>query len=121
MKVSCCYTPSHNTLYHEDFLSTILAGFTVQSELIEMFGEGHYDSPQFVPCVVKKVDLILRSLCENVGSVIIWSDVDIRFYRLTPDIATTELGDRDIVFQAAGDTTATTPWPMSLREFYSLG
>ena len=31
----------------------------------QMFGEGHYSSPQFVPCVVKKVDLILQSLREN--------------------------------------------------------
>jgi hypothetical protein len=102
MKIFCCYTPSHNQLFHEDFLPTIPAGFTVQSQIIEMFGEGHYDSPQFVPCVVKKVDLILQSLRENAGNVIIWSDVDIQFYRLTPDIAMAELDDRDIAFQAAG-------------------
>lgn len=102
MKIFCCYTPSHNTLYCDDFLPTIPAGFALQSEVIEMFGDGHYDSPQFVPCVVKKVDLILQSLCENAGSVIIWTDVDIQFYRLTPEIAIGELGDRDIAFQAAG-------------------
>lgn len=102
MKIFCCYTPSHNTLYHDDFLPTIPAGFTVQSEIIEMFGKGHYDSPQFVPCVVKKVDLILQSLREHAGGIIIWSDVDIQFYRLTPEIVTAELGDRDIAFQAAG-------------------
>lgn len=102
MKIFCCYTPSHNTLYYDDFLPTIPPGFTLYSELLEMFGEGHYDSPQFVPCVVKKVDLILQSLRENAGSIIIWSDVDIQFYRLTPEIARTELGDRDIAFQAAG-------------------
>jgi hypothetical protein len=102
MKMYCCYTPSHNTLYHHDFLSTIPPGFALQSEVIEMFGEGDYGSPQFVPCVGKKVDLILQSLHENAGSVIIWTDVDIQFYRLTPDIAMAELGDRDIAFQAAG-------------------
>lgn len=102
MKIFCCYTPSHNTLYYDDFLPTIPAGFTLQSELIQMFGEGHYDSPQFVPCVVQKVNLILQSLRQNAGSVIIWSDVDIQFYRLTPEIALAELGDRDIAFQAAG-------------------
>jgi nucleotide-diphospho-sugar transferase len=102
MKIFCCHTPSHNKLYHEDFVPTIPAGFTVQSEIIEMFGEGHYDSPQFVPCVVKKVDLILQSLHQNAGSVIIWSDVDIQFYRLTPETAMAELGDHDIAFQAAG-------------------
>lgn len=102
MKIFCCYTPSHNTLYQHDFLPTIPAGFTVQSEIIEMFGEGHYDSPQFVPCVVKKVDLILQNLRDNAGSIIIWADVDIQFYRLTPDIARAELGDHDIAFQAAG-------------------
>ena len=102
MKIFCCHTPSHNTLYHDDFLPTIPPGFTVQSEVIEMLGEGHYHSPQFVPCVVKKVDLILQSLREHSGNVIIWSDVDIQFYRLTPDIAIAELGDRDIAFQAAG-------------------
>jgi hypothetical protein len=102
MKIFCCYTASHNRLYHDDFLPTIPPAFTLQSELIEMFGQGHYDSPQFVPCVVKKVDLILQSLRENTGSVIIWSDVDIQFYRLTPGIALAELGDHDIAFQAAG-------------------
>ncbi len=102
MKIFCCYTPSHNTLYYDDFLPTIPPGFTVHSEIIEMFGEGHYDSAQFVPCVVNKVDLILQSLREHASSSIIWSDVDIQFYRLTPDIVTAELGDRDIVFQAAG-------------------
>ena len=102
MKIFCCHTPSHNRLYYDDFLTTIPVGFTVCSEVIEMFGEGHYNSQQFVPCVIKKVDLILQSLRENADNVIIWSDVDIQFYRLTPDIAMAELGDRDIVFQAAG-------------------
>src|SRR3982074_1281162 len=102
MKIFCCYTPSHHTLYYDDFLPTIPPGFTVQSEVIEMFGQGHYDSPQFVPCVVKKVDLILQSLRAHAGSVIIWADVDIQFYRLTPDIVMAELGDRDIAFQADG-------------------
>jgi hypothetical protein len=102
MKIFCCYTPSHNTLYYDDFLPTIPLGFTLQSEVIEMFGEGHYNSIQFVPCVVKKVELILQSLHEHADSVIIWADVDIQFYRLTPDIAMAELGDRDIAFQAAG-------------------
>ncbi len=102
MKIFCCYTLSHDALYREDFLPTIPPGLTVQSEVIEMFGEGHYHSPQFVPCVVKKVDLILQSLHEHAGNVIIWSDVDIQFYRLTPEIAMAELGARDIAFQAAG-------------------
>jgi hypothetical protein len=102
VKIFSCYTPSHHTLYHDDFLPTIPPGFTVQAEVIEMSGEGHYDSPQFVPCVVKKVDLILQSLRENDGDVIIWSDVDVQFHKLTPDIALAELGERDIAFQAAG-------------------
>jgi hypothetical protein len=102
MKIFCCHTPSHNKLYYDDFLPTIPPGFTVQSEVIAMFGEGHYTSPQFVPCVGKKVDLILQSLRDNAGSVIIWSDVDIQFYRLTPQLAMTELGEGDIAFQAAG-------------------
>ena len=106
MKICCCYTPSHDSLHRDDFLPTIPPGFTVQSEVIEMFGEGHYESPQFVPCVVKKVDLILQSLRENAGNVIIWSDVDIQFYRLSPDRALAELGERDIAFQAANASSS---------------
>jgi hypothetical protein len=102
MKIFCCYTPSHNALFHDDFLPTVPSSFTVHPEIIAMFGEGHYDSPQFVPCVVKKVDLILQSLRENAGDVIIWSDVDIQFYKFAPNIALTELADHDIAFQAAG-------------------
>lgn len=102
MKIFCCYTPSHTALYRDDFLPTVPAGFTVEPTIIEMFGAGDYESPQFIACVTRKVDLILQSLRDNAGSVIIWSDVDIQFYRFTPEVAVSALGDRDIAFQAAG-------------------
>jgi hypothetical protein len=102
MKMFCCYTPSHTRLYHDDFLPTVPPGFIVHSEIIDISGEGNYHTRQFVECVTRKVDLILKSLRENAGAVIIWSDVDIQFYRLTPELAMNELGDHDIAFQAAG-------------------
>ena len=31
-----------------------------------------------------KIDLVVRSIDENPGRLVVWSDVDIRFFRLSP-------------------------------------
>ena len=102
MKIFCCYTPSHTRLYYDDFLPTVPAAFTVHPEVVDISGDGNYHTQQFVDCVTRKVDLILKSLHGNSGDVIIWSDVDIQFYRLTRELTIHELGDHDIAFQSAG-------------------
>jgi len=84
MLLFCCYTPAHEVLYREIFLPSVPAGFEIQPHIIEESGPGDFLSPEFLSCIRKKIDLVLKSIEQNSGRLIVWSDVDIRFFDLVP-------------------------------------
>jgi len=97
----CCYTPAHAGLYREIFLPSVPDGFEVRATEIPIEGPGDYLSREFLDCIRKKIDLVVRSIEENADDVIVWSDVDIRFFRLTDDGLRRELtsSGKEILFQ----------------------
>jgi hypothetical protein len=99
--IFCCYTPAHEILYRDVFLPSVPSGFDVQASLVEISGPGDYLTKEFLRCIRAKLDLVVRSVEENPGKVIVWSDVDIRFFVLTPDVLVAELEASacDILFQ----------------------
>lgn len=101
MKIYCCYTPAHAVLFREIFLPSVPSGFEVMATEIEISGPGDYLSAEFLDCIRKKIDLVVRSIDENEGQLIVWSDVDIRFFDLTPDLLGVEMlsSDCDLLFQ----------------------
>ena len=85
VRIYCCYTPAHEVLFREVFLPSVPSGFDVRSTALSIGGPGDYLSAEFLECIRKKIDLVLGSIEENRGDVILWSDVDIRFFQLVPE------------------------------------
>lgn len=106
MKLYCCFTPAHRVLFDDYFSPTVPSEFSVRANKLEIAGAGDFLSSEFLDCIRQKMELILRSIAENAGEVIVWSDVDIQCFRLTPAELVEHLGDRDIVFQREGKTVS---------------
>lgn len=101
MLLFCCYTPAHEVLYRQVFRPSVPEGFEVRPTLIGIEGPGDYLSDEFLRCIRAKLDLVVRSIAENPGKVIVWSDVDIQFFDASPSELTAELesSEYDVLFQ----------------------
>lgn len=101
MLLFCCYTPAHEILYREVFVPSVPEGFEVRATQVGIDGPGDYLSGEFLRCIRAKLDLVVASIEENQGQVIVWSDVDVRFFDLTPDRLGVQAlsSSRDILFQ----------------------
>lgn len=99
MRIFCCFTPAHEVLFRKIFLPSVPARFEVEPTEIALEGHGDFLSPEFLQCIKKKIDLVLKSITDHRGEVIVWSDVDIRFFKISPDALESALGQREIVFQ----------------------
>ena len=97
----CCHTPAHEVLYRQVFLPSVPEGFEVRSTVLGIDGPGDYLSDEFLRCIRAKLDLVVRSVEENLGDIIVWSDVDIRFFDLSPSALAAELESSacDVLFQ----------------------
>lgn len=64
-------------------------------------GPGDYLSDEFLRCIRAKLDLVVQSIAENPGKVIVWSDVDIQLVELTPTALNALLAasGSDLLFQ----------------------
>src|SRR5438132_13394019 len=102
MKIYCCFTPAHEILFRQEFLPSIPETFSVHAESIEVAGPGDFLSAEFLRCINRKIDLVLKSLRANAREVIVWADIDIRFFSLSTADLVLELGEHDIAFQREG-------------------
>lgn len=102
MKLFCCFTPAHEVLFKTVFAPSVPEGFSLHSEPFELSGGGDFLSPEFLRCINRKMELVLESLRTNRGEVIVWADIDIRFFSLAPDDLRVELGEHDIAFEREG-------------------
>jgi hypothetical protein len=104
VKIFCCYTPAHQRLFEEFFKPSLDPAFELHATRLDVEGPGDFLSPEFIRCILKKIDLILESLAENSGEIIVWSDIDILF--LKPIAAELEklmnLSAKDILLQSEG-------------------
>jgi len=108
MKLFCCYTPAHQRLFEEFFKPSLDPEFELHSTLLDIGGSGDFLSPEFIRCILKKIDLVLESLAANEGEIIVWSDIDILF--LKPAVAELQksinLSAKDILFQREGPSAS---------------
>lgn len=107
MKVFCCYTPAHEILLRDHFAPSLPEDFELVAHSIPTPGRGDFLSPEFLECIRRKIDLVLISLRDHLGEIILWSDVDIIFLRGSARDLATELqaSGKDILFQAEGKHT----------------
>lgn len=102
MKLFCCYTPAHEILLKDYFLPTVPQEFKVVATKIDLQGPGDFLSTEFLRCISEKMRLVVQSLEDHRGEVIVWSDIDIQFFDLQSARLVKELGDHDIAFQREG-------------------
>ncbi len=92
-----CRTASHRTLADQWFLPTLQDNYNLTLEELDApSSNACYKDASWMSAVEAKVDLILRALKENDGSVFIFSDVDIRFLRKTEPEVLAKMKDHDL-------------------------
>jgi len=66
--------------------------FPFTAESIELAVAGDFLSPRSSSTAsIKKISLIIESLRTNLGDVIVWADIDIRVFSLSPSKLASEL------------------------------
>ena len=80
LKIYALTTDSHNALLNDWFLKTMPVDCEPIVEHMQaaptIFREGHWHT-----IFVKKIDMVIKAVARNMGSVIAVSDVDIQFFR----------------------------------------
>jgi len=99
MKVYTYYTESHKNMFDNYFSKTI-----EDLEIKAFIGEqecksGEYYSTGWKTTTMKKVDVFINAVKENMGDIFVFSDVDIQFFGPIKDSLLQELGDFDIAIQ----------------------
>ncbi len=99
MKVYTYYTESHKVLFENYFRKTI-----VDLEIDATFGEqecktGSYYQDGWKKTTMKKVDVFIKAVEENMDGIFVFSDVDIQFFGPIKDQLLLELEDYDIAIQ----------------------
>jgi Nucleotide-diphospho-sugar transferase len=85
MKLYAVITPSHRPLYERFFLPSLdTDAFELIPCLLQQDGAGEFLADDFKNCIRFKLAKILESIEQNSGAIVVWSDIDIQFFRLRP-------------------------------------
>ena len=100
IKIYVLYTPSHEILKDEFFLPSLQDDFEVIFEFCEQTcPSAKFMADGWTQTTMRKVDLIIRAIKENWGSIFIFSDVDIQFFGSVQNIILEHMQDKDMVMQ----------------------
>ena len=106
MKLYCCFTPAHQILFERYFHPSAHKAFSIVPKRLAIEGAGDFLTREFIQCIWQKIDLVLETLLQNTGDVIVWSDIDIQFFDVLPEALLVQLGASDIAFQREGHNTS---------------
>jgi len=85
MKLYAVVTPSHRSLYERFFVPSLdTNAFELRPCVLEQDGAGEFLADDFKNCIRFKLEKILESIHQNPGAIVVWSDIDIQFFRLQP-------------------------------------
>jgi len=99
MKIYTYYTESHKDLF-ESYFSKTVEDLEIDSTIGEQeCKSGSYYSDGWKKTTMKKVDVFIKAVNENIGDIFVFSDVDIQFFGPIKDALIQELGDFDIAIQ----------------------
>jgi len=106
MKIFCIYTKSHERLLNDYFKPSLPEDLDLHVITHEASGTGDCRSEGWMQCVHDKMDAVRASLCDRPGEIIIWSDIDILFFRpIAEEIESLmESSGKSILFQREGKT-----------------
>lgn len=100
MKLYTIFTPSHRIFYENHFLTSLPDEFELISiEIPQECLSGEFYKDGWSKTCFRKVELFLKACEENMGDVVVFSDVDIQFFGKIKDILIEELGDYDMACQ----------------------
>lgn len=99
MKVYTYYTESHRFFFENYFSKTL-----IDLELDATFGDqecqsGSYYQNGWKNTTMRKIDVFIKAVKENMGGIFIFSDVDIQFFGPIKETLLDELGNADIAIQ----------------------
>ena len=113
MKIYTTYSPSHENLYRNYFLSSIGSEFEVNANKLSKDSNFYQKTYSYTLSMSGRTDpaeqtkvKFWKTGCENnMGQIIVCSDVDIQFFGETVPSLLEELGDSDIAYQRGGAHT----------------
>lgn len=99
MKIYTYYTESHRIFFEQYFKKTVQ-----DLEIVESLGDqecqtGSYYQDGWKNTTMKKVDVFIRAVQENMNGIFVFSDVDIQFFGPIEKALLEELGEADIAIQ----------------------
>ncbi len=74
------YTKSHEVLIREFFLPSLPDDVDLRLSIYDVDGPGDFLDEGFIKTICHKLGLIIESVDQNEGEVIVWADVDIQFF-----------------------------------------
>ena len=100
MKLYALYTPSHEVLKDNFFLPSLCDDFDIIFEFCEQTClSAKFMNEGWTETTMRKVDLIIRAIQENWGSIFIFSDVDIQFFHPIQERIIELMKGKDMVIQ----------------------
>jgi len=100
IKLYALCTPSHEILLYNWFLPSFQDNYEL---IIENYSQecptAKFKSYGWIKTTLKKVELILQAIEENFGSIFIYSDLDIQFFKSTEKILLSFLKNNDFLIQ----------------------
>ena len=99
MKLISVYTPSHEILKDKWFLPSLRDDYELEIYPFDIQGDGKYLTPDWTRGVSFKAERIIEAIKQNWGQVIVYSDIDIQFFRPTKSVLLDAIGGYDIVCQ----------------------
>ena len=101
MKIYSFYTPSHSIFFKNYFLPTAQNEYDVVSHEFDrqICAKGEYQSIGWRETQYNKVLFWIKAIEENMGDIILCSDVDVQFLGGTKDHIEEIMGTNDLLFQ----------------------
>ena len=102
MKLFYCNTKHQNVLRDEYFLPSIKDDIELCGRQIYILSNDDapvFNSPAFKEATLEKIKYIVEILSDNVGQIVVYSDVDIQFFKPFKESIEKELTGHDIVMQ----------------------
>ncbi|HSC25575.1 MAG TPA: putative nucleotide-diphospho-sugar transferase [Candidatus Babeliales bacterium] len=100
IKLYALYTPSHAILKDTFFLPSIQDDFEIIFEFCDQTcPSGDFMGQGWTETTIQKVNLIIRAIKENWGSIFIFSDVDIQFFCPIEEMILKCMHGKDLMIQ----------------------
>ena len=114
MKLYVVYTPSHELLFRDWFMSSLKDPYELVVRKVEQIApSGSFMESGWLDTMHHKIDLILDGIRENPGQVFVHSDVDVQFFRPTIPLISRLMQGKDFLVQRD------TPWGMVCAGFFA--